>query len=165
MATAAAAQSTDTPSVVVTIGNKTPLHFRCFEHARDGDASQQAVEACSQSLENEPLTPRKRAINHANRGVVYFNIGDYESAIGDFTQALALNINDRAKLYANRGLTYETLRYDALARADYQAALAINPDHELAAHRLDELSKPLYERSRLPKRITAEAPVHSETGS
>ncbi len=140
------------------IGPKIPLYHRCFENARDGDIDPGALDPCNRSLTEEELTPRKSAIAHANRGVVQFNLGDYEAAVADFSAALRLGIHVRAKIYVNRGLSHEALRYDALARADYQAALAVNPDNAIAARRLEELKKPLYDRSSLPRKITAELP-------
>lgn len=140
------------------IGEKTPLIHKCYQNARDGDIDSDALEPCHRSLAEEELTRRKTAIAHANRGVVQINLGDYEAAIADFSAALRLGIHVQARIYVNRGLSYEALRYDALARADYQAALAINPDNPIAARRRELLKKPLYDRSTLPRKITAELP-------
>lgn len=140
------------------IGEKTPLFHLCFENARDGDIDPGALEPCDRSLAEEQLTPRRTAIVHANRGVVQFNLGDYEAAVADFSAALRLGIHVQAKIYANRGLAYEALRYDALARADYQAALVVNSHNAIAKRRLEELKKPRYDRSNLPRKITAELP-------
>jgi tetratricopeptide (TPR) repeat protein len=144
-------------AIKTVIGDKTPLFHKCYEHARDGDISVEALVPCNRSIEEEDLTRRKKAILYANRGVIQFNIGDYEAAVDDFTLALDNNIHVQARLYANRGLSFEALGYDALARADYHAALAVNPDNAVALRRLEELQKPLYDRSRPPRRITADA--------
>jgi|GEM_PF-4335872 len=153
----AAAQTDD--GIKVVIGNNLPLFTQCFENARDGETGFEALEPCDQSLQQENLSPRKTAIVHANRGVIYFNLGDFEAAVNDFSASLDLGIHLRAQLHANRGLAYEALRLDALARADYKAALAIKDTQPTALRRLEELSKPLYERSGVPRRITAEAPA------
>lgn len=144
--------------VKTVLGQKTPLYHQCFENARDGDIDSGALEPCDRSLAEEELTPRKTAIAYANRGVVQFNLGDYEAAVSDFSSALRLGIHVQAKIYANRGLSHEALHYDVLARADYEAALKINPSHAVAARRLEELKKPIYDRSTLPRKITAELP-------
>ena len=61
----------------------------------------------------------------------------------------------KAKVLVNRGLSYESIGADRLARVDYESALAFNPDNDTARRRLEELKKPIYERSRLPSRINA----------
>ncbi len=140
------------------VGTRYPLYIQCFENARDGEIDARALEPCNRSLDEENLSPHKTAIAYANRGVVQFNVGDYEAAVTDFTASLRHGIHVQARVYANRGLSYEALHYDALARADYQAALALNPRNSTATQRIEELDKPLYDRSNLPRKITAEMP-------
>jgi tetratricopeptide (TPR) repeat protein len=141
------------------IGNPSPLADQCYRNAYSQLDSYQALEPCNASIETETLTNRRRAAAHVNRGVIYFNIGDYERAAADFTTAIDLNINVKAKTYSNRGLSYEAMGVDNLAKADYQAALAFRPEYEFAKHRLEELEKPPYERQGVPKKITVEAPA------
>ena len=157
---AATASQSDETTIewTVTVVNNTPLHRKCYEHARDRTAAHAALAACDRSIETERLSPRQIAVTYANRGVINYNIGDYGGAVDDFTRALDLNIHTEAKVYANRGLAYEALFFDGLARADYEAALAADPGNAAAARRLEELAKPAYERARPPRRITAEAP-------
>jgi len=142
----------------VTLGQEHPLAIACFNNARDGGDHYDALTPCHRALAEYRLTDRKRAIVYANRGVIQFNVGDYDAAVSDFSTALDLKIHVQAKIHANRGLSYEALSLDYLAKADYQAALSINPSHRTARERLEELKKPLYDRSRLPRKITAEAP-------
>ncbi|MEE2691002.1 MAG: tetratricopeptide repeat protein [Pseudomonadota bacterium] len=149
----------------VMIGDELPMMTACYRSAVDGAVGEDGLEPCNRSLSGEPLSDRKRAIVHANRGVVQFNSGDYAAAIEDFTAALDLGINVRARILVNRGLCYEALRYDALARADYQAALAFNPDNAAAKRRLEELEKPAFERVGVPRRITADAGFADIEGS
>ena len=117
------------------------------------------MEDCDKALETETLSPRKTVAAHVNRGVIYYNLGEYEAALEDFTHALDLDVHAHAKTLVNRGLTYEALSYDALAKADYKAALALRPGNRTALRRLEQLDKPLYERTRIPKTITAGAPA------
>ncbi len=159
-----AAQETSDPSMKIVVGSKWPLANECYENARDTREDYEALDPCNQSLETESLSQRRRAGVHANRGVIYYNIGEYQLSVDDFTESLDLEINVIAKIRANRGLSFEALGYENLARADYVEALKINPDHKVASERLQELNKPLYDRSTIPRKITVEAPNVSMAG-
>ncbi len=161
----AAAAPDEEPGSRVVIGDRFPLAQACYEKARDGATGSEGLAPCDQSLESEQLTKHRRAIVYANRGVVQYNSGDYAAAINDFTSSLDLDVFAASQVHANRGLAYEVLRFEALARADYQKALAINSDNQLAKRRLAELAKPYFERSQIPRRITAEAPAEAADGS
>ena len=137
------------------IENSNPYLQDCYLNARQSDADYDLLKPCDLALEDETLTPRKTAILHVNRGVIRYNLGDYEDAIDDFSAALDLDINVKAKVLVNRGLSYESLGADRRARRDYESALAFNPGNDTARRRLEELKKPIYERSRLPTRINA----------
>ncbi|WP_428407583.1 tetratricopeptide repeat protein [Hyphococcus sp.] len=137
------------------IENTIPYFDDCYQNARDGGADYALLRPCNLALENEALTPRLTAIAHVNRGVIRYNLGDYEDAIEDFSAALDLDIHVKAKVLVNRGLSYEAANAERLARIDYESALAFNPDNETARRRLEELKKPIYERSKLPSRINA----------
>lgn len=154
----AASPPADDKGAGVVIGDRFPLSTLCYENARDGALGAEALLPCDQSLQTEQLSGRRRAVVYTNRGVINFNSGDYEASAVDFTAALDLGIFLRARVLVNRGLAYEVLRYEALARADYRAALEISPGNDTAKRRLAELEKPLYERTQIPRRITAEAP-------
>lgn len=160
----AVAQQTHEWSMKIVLGKKAPLADACYENARDAFEDYEALEPCDLSLETEPLSQRRRAGVHANRGVIYYNIGEYESAIEDFTASLDLEIKVVAKVRTNRGLAYEALGYESLARTDYVAALNHDPDYTDASDRLKELEKPLYERSRLPRKIRVQAPAKPVVG-
>lgn len=151
-------QQSQADTIRIVIGGDFPLAKACFKNAADNLDTYEALEPCSRALEEERLTDLKRAIVYVNRRVISFNIGDYELAVSDFTAALDLQINVKAKTYTNRGFAYEAMGADNLARADYETALSINPDYFRASQRLEELEKPLYDRSAPPKRITVEAP-------
>lgn len=158
------ASETEEWGLKIVLGDKTPLADACYENARDGLEDHEALEPCNVSLESEPLSQRRRAGVHANRGVIYYNIGEYEASVSDFSSSLELGINVEAKIRVNRGLSFEALGYESLARADYAAALVINPSHPIASERLKELRKPLYERARQPRKITVEAQSDPMTG-
>lgn len=151
---AAASENDQTPAQVkIIIGVKPPLQQACYENARNQLANYEALAPCDQALATEKLSQRKIAVTHVNRGVIYYNLREYEAAVQDFSQALKLNIFVRAKTLVNRGLAYE-----ALAKADYAAALIANPDNATAQRRLNELEKPVYDRTHVPKKIRAGTP-------
>lgn len=143
----------------IVVGVSNPLAIECYENARDELTGAAAVEPCNASLENESPGKRRQAVVYANRGVILYNSGDYEAAVDDFTASLDLGIFVPARILTNRGLAYEALRYDALAKADYQRALLLNGNEERARLRLEELKKPYFDRSRIPHKISVEAPA------
>lgn len=151
----AAAKDPDITTKTV-IGRKMPNFEKCYENALNlGGDDFDEIEPCNVALESEQLTPRRTAIVYVNRGVIYYNLGEYHLAVDDFSAALDGAIHVKAKVLVNRGLSYEALNEDQRARRDYQAALAFNPENITAKRRLEELEKPLYERSRPPSRINA----------
>jgi tetratricopeptide (TPR) repeat protein len=161
----AAAASPEDGEYRIVVQVSTPLAVECYKNARDELTGPDAAAPCTRSLENESLGQRQQAAVYANRGVIYYNSGAYEEAISDFTASLDLNIFVRARILTNRGLAYEALRYDALARADYRQALILNQHEDRARTRLQELDKPFIERSKLPHRISVEAPRPPEFSS
>ncbi|MAW79757.1 MAG: hypothetical protein CMI63_05925 [Parvularcula sp.] len=157
MALAALGQNGERGELIfkAVIDNEIPYYDDCYHNARDGDADYALLDPCDLALQNEALTARQTAILHVNRGVIRYNLGDYADAIDDFTMALDLKIHVKAKVLVNRGLSYEAAGAERMARVDYESALAFNPDNKTARRRLDELKKPIYERSKLPARINA----------
>jgi len=59
---------------------------------------------------------------HYNRGLIYFSLGQFESAIDDFTEAIQIDPElgpayaDRAKAYTQLGKTVEAQQDEAKAR-------------------------------------------------
>ncbi|GJL90396.1 tetratricopeptide repeat protein [Hyphococcus sp.] len=152
---AATAGQRDESVVRTVIENGNPQFQECYQNARDGGSTYDLLKPCDLALSQEKLTRRKTAIIHVNRGVIRYNLGEYVPAIEDFSAALDLGIHVRAKVLVNRGLSFEALKDDPQAARDYEAALAFNPDNITAKRRLEELQKPIYERSRTPSRINA----------
>ena len=64
---------------------------------------------------------------HFNQGIDDFNIGNYDKAIADFTDAIRLDPYD-AVAYSNRGITYARKKDYARARADWEKVLQIKSD-------------------------------------
>src|SRR5216684_58177 len=66
-----------------------------------------------------------------NRGLVYFERGEYQRAIQDYNRALALN-SRLFQAYNNRGLVYYKLKEYQRAIEDYDRALVLKPAYGLA---------------------------------
>jgi Flp pilus assembly protein TadD len=66
---------------------------------------------------------------YGNRGISHFEMGDYESAVVDFTKYIELKPNN-AMSYNNRGAAYLNLGNRQRARMDFERALELNPDGE-----------------------------------
>ncbi|MBW1642482.1 MAG: tetratricopeptide repeat protein, partial [Deltaproteobacteria bacterium] len=62
------------------------------------------------------------------RGKRYFNLGDYDRAIRDFTRAIEKEKN-YVFAYAERGLAWEKKGSHEKALADYDKAIEINPQY------------------------------------
>lgn len=69
--------------------------------------------------------------DYNERGVRYYDNGDDDRAIADYTQAIRLNPNDAAAYY-NLGLAYAAKGDPGRAIADIEAALRINPNYTTA---------------------------------
>ncbi|MBC6429047.1 MAG: tetratricopeptide repeat protein, partial [Cellvibrionales bacterium] len=68
-----------------------------------------------------------RAATHANRGLIYFTLGNPAAAERDYTAALALNppADQRAALLLNRGNLHFVRQNYQKALADYDQALKL----------------------------------------
>ncbi|MDR2700912.1 MAG: CHAT domain-containing protein [Spirochaetaceae bacterium] len=66
-----------------------------------------------------------------DQGIAHYNAGDYDSAIADYTQAIALEPKDYYA-YNNRGLAYVAKGELDRAIADYTQAIALNPKYDAA---------------------------------
>ena len=75
---------------------------------------------------------------------MYFNRGEHDRVIPDYTKAIELQPNAPSRLLASRylmrGLAYQKTHNNAdLAIADFRRALAIDPDQRDAKDRLTRL--------------------------
>ena len=70
-------------------------------------------------------TPNESAVRaHINRGAAYFREGDFDQAIAEYTEAIALD-PDYADAYNNRGAAYLRVGDFDQAIADYNTTIAI----------------------------------------
>ncbi len=74
-----------------------------------------------------------------NKGYVYINgIGNYESAVKNFTAAIKID-STAHKAWYNRGVAYEMMSKLKLAELDYRKALEVLPNYELAVTALNDV--------------------------
>lgn len=91
---------TSAGSAVFTYGG--PLSRLCYEAALNQDDRASAIQGCSRSLEEEPLTTVERAATLVNRGIVEMTRNQDLAADADFDQALAIN-RDLPDAWLNKG--------------------------------------------------------------
>jgi tetratricopeptide (TPR) repeat protein len=70
---------------------------------------------------------------YTNRGIAYFDKGDYDAAIKEYTQAITLN-PEYAVAYYNRGIAYADKGDDDAAIKDYTQAITLNSEDAKAYH-------------------------------
>lgn len=114
------------------------------EAFRQGDYAA-AVTAYTDAIRSGELVGEALAITYNNRGVAYGEAGDFEAAIADYSQALALRPGDATTIrnlrvaHVRRGeVLFASGSYDA-ALADFDAAIELQADHYLAYLRRGEL--------------------------
>jgi tetratricopeptide (TPR) repeat protein len=79
------------------------------------------------------LTQRKDNLITA-RGNFYYQLGQYQRAIADYTKAIQLD-PDYAKAYHNRGAAYSGLSQYQNAINEYTKAIQLDPTHAKACRR------------------------------
>lgn len=104
-----------------------------------------AIEAFTRAILAGDLDADALAITFNNRGVAYSELGDYDHAIQDYGQALALTTGDRTAIknlriaYIRRATAEARLGEQELALADYGKAIELDPEHPLAYMRRGQL--------------------------
>jgi tetratricopeptide (TPR) repeat protein len=77
-----------------------------------------------QAIQADP----NNALNYFRRGHAYFQIGQYQSAIEDYSRAIELDPSD-ARVYNSRGVSYDKLRQFERAVEDYSRAIKLDPNY------------------------------------
>jgi tetratricopeptide (TPR) repeat protein len=104
-----------------------------------------AIESFSRAILAGDLEPEALAITFNNRGVAYSELGDYDRAIKDYQQALALVPKDPTAIknlriaHIRRAAAESRLGDQTAALADYNRAIELEPDHPLAYMRRGQL--------------------------
>lgn len=70
------------------------------------------------------------AARHFSRGLTYYDLGDFESAIKEFSRAIQFDAR-HARAYAFRALAYGYTGSSDRAQADLQSAIRLNADPKL----------------------------------
>lgn len=114
------------------------------EAFREGDYAA-AIGHYTDAIRSGQLVGEALAITYNNRGVAHGEAGDFDPAIADYSQALALRPGDATTIrnlrvaHVRRGeVDFASGAYDA-AVADFTAAVELEPDHHLAYLRRGEL--------------------------
>jgi tetratricopeptide (TPR) repeat protein len=119
----------------VRLGNEA---FRQGDHAA-------AIGHYTDAIRSGELVGEALAITYNNRGVAHGEAGEFDPAIADYSQALALRPGDATTIrnlrvaHVRRGeVSFASGAYDA-AIADFTLAVELEPDHHLAYQRRGEL--------------------------
>ena len=108
---------------------------RAGNEAFKNGALEDAIAAYSRAILSGELDIGAMAITFNNRGVVYGELGDFDRAINDYQEALALQPSDATTLknlrvaFGRRANAFENLGEPEQAIADYTQALAIDGSH------------------------------------
>lgn len=97
----------------------------CYSKFATGDYKS-AVDYCTRAIESRELTDPDLIAALINRGVAYKSMGEYRSAIADYSRALGIVPKD-ALLYQNRANAYRAMGdYDA-ALNDIEKSIELDP--------------------------------------
>ncbi len=100
----------------------------CARAAKVANASDEAVNGCSDALIAEILTDRDRAATMVNRGTLYLVRKNWDTAMADFDTAISLQPK-MGEAYVNRGAAL--LGMGHLAEAESQITFGLTFDPEL----------------------------------
>jgi tetratricopeptide (TPR) repeat protein len=114
----------------------------CFK-----ETGEVAIAACTRAIQSRHFNGATLATIFNNRAIEYRQLGEYDRAIADYSQAIRLDA-EFTGAYAGRGLAYEGKGEIAKAKAEYQKALAAPQKyndgawaHETARERLAALAE------------------------
>ena len=103
-----------------------PLTLQGLIAAKRGQPKE-AVRLFSEALAAENLTPDERSTILNNRGVALKNLSQYEDAVADFSQAIALRNGLPTKAFHNRAMALFFLGRFPEAAADFEIFIDQNP--------------------------------------
>ncbi|HET6468206.1 MAG TPA: tetratricopeptide repeat protein, partial [Geminicoccaceae bacterium] len=106
---------------------------------------EEAVQAYTKSIISGQLGAEALAVTFNNRGVAYGELGDFDRAILDYNEALALKQDDATAIrnlrvgLVRRGVAQANMGEVERALADYDKAIELDPSHFLAYLRRGQL--------------------------
>lgn len=106
-----------------------PLAYYTLQRAPQDQAPAEPSTASARSAASAAPT-RDSAALHFARGLTYYDLGDFESAIKEFSRAIYLDAR-HARAYAFRALAYGYTGSAAKAQADLQSAIRLKADPKL----------------------------------
>jgi tetratricopeptide (TPR) repeat protein len=86
------------------------------------------IAACTRQIESGRWQGPNLAASHSNRGIGYFDQGEFDRAIADYNRALTLNPKSAAASN-NRGNAYSAKHDYDRAIADYNEAIMLDPKY------------------------------------
>ena len=118
----------------------------CAKDARNGIATKEAVDNCTDALMAETMTMRDRAATMVNRGTMYLVRKDWDAAVLDFDLAIRMQPK-MGEAYVNRGAALVGKEKFAEGEAQITYGLTFSPEkperayynRALARWRLDNL--------------------------
>ncbi len=96
----------------------------CYDLAKARSISPDSIGVCTAAIKRELLDDRNLAATHINRGVLYLQRKDGDSAMADFDKALTL-LPATGEAYANRGAALMLMRQYPEAIADITKGLEL----------------------------------------
>jgi len=96
----AAAASSPSHAITFSVGS---LAAACYSASLNYNVGQADLDACTRSLDQEPLSYEDRVATFVNRGIVRMNLNDHVGADRDFDTALSMDANE-PEAYLNKGL-------------------------------------------------------------
>ncbi|CAC9984241.1 hypothetical protein [uncultured Gammaproteobacteria bacterium] len=111
----------------------------------DSDNHTRKIEICTQIIELIPEEEKDdKSKAFYNRGNIYMSLGEYQKAINDYDQAIAINPKDARSFY-NRGLSYRKLEKEEKAIKDFKKAQDLDPSI-IAKEQIELIEKELSEK-------------------
>ena len=91
----------------------------------------QKITSCSRVIADDAESAPNRVQAYTNRGAAYYDKGDFDRAIADFSEAVKIDANIAhpyfALAYSRRGLAAAEKKDYTQAIADYSEAIKLNP--------------------------------------